>query len=300
MSVPVAFATAVVCVALDERDRTILDAVASLSGALGLRRVVVAHVAHVESIATALLGGIAPDRGSLEPPPGLEHLAADLGRAIPEVEVVTAHRVGTVHEELIALACDVEADLVVLGRTAPDGGRTMWGSRGEAVARHADRSVLVVPDGHVPRGGRVVVGLDFSQGSHRALEAAVTLGRRVQAVYGYRVDAAISYGGLAPTDFQHHVEQHARRHFADEVLPTLPQGALEPQLVCVSGSRVSDTLVAKASGADLLVVGGAGRTRLARMLLGSTAERVAGRSDTSVLIVRQKGKLQGLAQTLLA
>lgn len=299
MSAPVTFRTAIVSVALDKRDRTVLDAIAQLSGALGLRRVVLVHVAHLDPLADPILGGITIDKATIAAPEGLAGYAHELSQRIPEVEIIEEHRAGTVHEQIIQLAVEEDADLVVLGRRKAFENHTAWGSRGVAVARHAARSVLVIPDDADPGTGEVVVGVDFSHTSNHALAVGVSLGQKVRAIYAYKVDPAISYGGLSPQDFEEHVQQNALRHFIDDVLPTLPQGAAEPKLTCLAGDRVSDTLIAEGEKADLLVIGGQGRTRLASMLLGSTAERVAGRCGTAVLVVREKGERMGLLESLL-
>ncbi len=298
MSHPVTFRTAIVSVALDKRDRAVLDAIAQLSGALGLRKVVLVHVAHLDPLADPILGGITIDKATIAAPEGLAGYAHELSRRIPEVEIIEEHRAGTVHEQIIQIAVEEDADLVVLGRRMAFDSHVAWGSRGVAVARNAARSVLVIPDDATPGTGQVVVGVDFSHTSNQALAVAVALGQQVRAIYAYKVDAAISYGGLSPEDFVAHIEANARKHFVDDVLPTLPQGATEPKLECIAGDRSSDTLVTEGEKADLLVIGGQGRTRLASMLLGSTAERVAGRCGTAVLVVREKGERMGLLETL--
>ena len=299
MSDPVTFRTAIVSVALDQRDRTVLDAVTNLSGALGLRRIVLVHVAHLDPLADPILGGITIDKATVAAPQGLGGYAHELSQRIPEVEIIEEHRAGTVHEQIIELAVEEDADLVVLGRRIAVDNHVAWGSRGVAVARNAARSVRVVADGATPGTGEVVVGVDFSHTSNQALAVAVALGQKVRAVYAYKVDPAISYGGLSPQDFENHVRENARKHFVDDVLPTLPQGATEPALECIAGDRVSDTLIAEGQKSDLLVIGGEGRTRLASMLLGSTAERVAGRCSNAVLVVREKGARMGLLESLL-
>lgn len=82
------------------------------------------------------------------------------------------------------------ADLVVLGSHGMSGaGRLLFGSVTEGVLRRADRSVLVVPEHwSAPKPdapglagvGPLVVGVDFSESSLRALSEAVALAARLQ------------------------------------------------------------------------------------------------------------------------
>jgi nucleotide-binding universal stress UspA family protein len=80
------------------------------------------------------------------------------------------------------------------------------------------------------------------------------------------------------------------------VLPEVG-AARAPTLTIVAGTEPSRTLAAHAAG-RLLVVGSRGLSRLAALLLGSTAEGLAGRSEGPVLIIRAKGEALGVLEGL--
>ena len=61
-----------------------------------------------------------------------------------------------------------------------------------------------------------------------------------------------------------------------------------PEIKVIGAGKVADSLIAEA-GDGLLVVGSRGITRLAWVLLGSAANRVAARARGPVLVVREKG-----------
>jgi nucleotide-binding universal stress UspA family protein len=62
----------------------------------------------------------------------------------------------------------------------------------------------------------------------------------------------------------------------------------------VVGGSPADALLAAAEGVDLLAVGSRGLSPLAAVFLGSTAERLAGKSPRPVLVVRRRGEARGL------
>ena len=64
-----------------------------------------------------------------------------------------------------------------------------------------------------------------------------------------------------------------------------------------SGGKVADVLIAYAK-ADPIVMGSRGLTPLAALLLGSSADRTAGRSQGPVFIVRKKGSTMSLVERL--
>lgn len=53
---------------------------------------------------------------------------------------------GTVYEEIIRVAHDIDVDLIVMGKRRPDLKDYLLGPNAERVARHAERSILIVQD----------------------------------------------------------------------------------------------------------------------------------------------------------
>lgn len=155
-----------------------------------------------------------------------------------------------------------EASLLVLGchehrRSAG----LVFGAVGSVLLREAACSVLVARSGSWPGGSpeRIVVGVDGSPASVRAVEVARTLEDR----FGSRVALVVALGG--------------KLREATAVVGTYPEALVEDR------SPV-DALVSASRSADLVIVGSRGLHGL--RALGSVSERVAHRAHASVLVVR--------------
>ncbi len=61
-----------------------------------------------------------------------------------DIQVQTIVAVGTVYEEIINTAHQVNCDLIVMGRSGAHHTTFLFGPNAERVIRHSDRSVLVV------------------------------------------------------------------------------------------------------------------------------------------------------------
>jgi nucleotide-binding universal stress UspA family protein len=77
--------------------------------------------------------------------------------------------------ELRRLAADHQADAIVCGNHG-DGvlDRVLLGSTASSLLHHADRPLVVVPDGAPPAGGPIVVGYDGSDGARAAMRFVAT------------------------------------------------------------------------------------------------------------------------------
>ena len=102
------------------------------------------------------IGHMAHDatRESLE-----EHIAEhDLSGIDYELHV----RMGSVVDELVRLADDVDADVIIVGRSSAGAiERVVLGSTAERLMRHAGRIVALVPEGDWHRPSRLVFATDF-------------------------------------------------------------------------------------------------------------------------------------------
>lgn len=278
-----AFPTLLVLCALDERDESAVAAVRALAARRLVERVVVVHVAERER---GLLGR-APVPAPR--PPALDDRVARLATELHGVAVVGIHATGRPTEEIARIAEREEADLLVVGRTRAAAGRDAWGGHGIALLRTADCPVLLVPDGARLGFGRAVLGMDFSENAVEALERVAGFVEVVQPV------AVVDPSAEGESDAE------AREGVQDAwriLLPRFDRARLPP-LRIVGSSEPADALLQAADGADLLVVGSRGLTPLAAVLLGSTAERLGGRTATPLLVYRNKGEHQGVFGALL-
>lgn len=155
------------------------------------------------------------------------------------------------------------------------------GSVTSSVLHHAHGPVAVIPEAlrAAPAApARVVVGVDGSQASQRALAWAVT-------------HARLSGATLVPLSVVNHSDGSGDEREVSSLLgAAAAAGAgadlgvvVEPQ---VRHGNVSQELLAAAAEADLLVIGSRGRGGFASLLLGSTSSQVAGHSTRPVVVVR--------------
>ena len=92
------------------------------------------------------------------------------------------------------------------------------------------------------------------------------------------------------------IRARAEKHLETELMPLL-QSEVPPRVVVHDGGRVADALISEAGDAPI-VLGSRGLSPLARLLIGSSADRVAGRSRSPVLVVRKKGDTLNLFERL--
>ena len=135
---------------------------------------------------------------------------------------------------------------------------------------------------------RIVVGVDGSEGSQRALRWAIDEARRrdasLEIVHAWHVPygASTAYLGVAPFDPQ--PMEDAEQRLLDEVVDREDTRGLDVTrlLVCEGAARA---LVDAAKGADLLVVGSRGRGGFAGLLLGSVSQTVTHHAPCPVVVV---------------
>lgn len=150
----------------------------------------------------------------------------------------------------------------------------------------------------VPKTYKIVVGVDYSEQSERALQAALDLAVHRDAQI-YCLAIAEGYGPGRP----HAESAEMHQTFHDEAQRTLDRfitkeiDAFEKKGLKLNRKRVAaavdfgkpvDGVLALADDvqADLVVIGTHGRTGLERLLVGSVASAVLERAHCPVLVTR--------------
>jgi nucleotide-binding universal stress UspA family protein len=232
----------------------------------------------------------------------LERLAGEaLERRVAEVEgcsdVERFVELGAPYAEIVRRAEAWSADLVVVGSRGRTGiSRAMLGSVAEHVVRAAHCAVLVA---RPARGsGVVMAATDLSDPSlpavARAAEEARLRGARLVVMHAmerslaaYGAGAAALLGNVAPSPTAEDHEQ-MRSSLVTLLGDAMRRFGAEGEALVLDGGAVASVVRAvEEQKADLLVVGSHGRTGLARLLLGSVAEKLVRLADCSVLVVRK-------------
>jgi nucleotide-binding universal stress UspA family protein len=200
---------------------------------------------------------------------------------------------GRPFEEILRRTREERADLLVLGsrdRRLLEG--LFLGTIVDRILRACEQLVLVVRCEPREPYRQVVVPVDFSATSRRALEAAAALAPQaaiaVLHVYDlWFLEHLQSTGATAEQIEDRHREYALRlREELDAFLGSCELGARDIEPVVRPGRPASIAAFAEERGADLIALGTQGRHPLHHWLLGSVATDVVHRASCDVLAVR--------------
>ena len=208
-------------------------------------------------------------------------------------------------EEILAVADEINADLIVLGSHGTGGiRRFLLGSVSDQVLEYADCSVLIVKE---PEPGtmqpveagtntamRILLAYDHTEASDRALELCADI--------PLEEGSEISVVSVMPlvTAYRQDIRQHINDIWLHkrEVLEDALDNAIRalkwatPNVTSQlrEGDSVSDELLtaAEEAGIDMIMVGCKRKTAFKRFLMGSVTHRMARYARCSVWAVREK------------
>ena len=215
------------------------------------------------------------------------------------VEVTAELKLGVPSQVILDTAVQEGADLVVIGTRGLSGLRhLLLGSTAERVVQHAACPVLTVHPGDADKHrplDTILVPTDFSRDAETAYLAAINLlGKesttKVVLLHVYHLPYEYTAYGTIPTSLDYFKDVEGA---AEDRLTSLAEQLREQgfQVETVAREGFPPEVIlgeAEAVGADLIAMGTHGRTGLAHLVLGSTAERVVQRADCPVLTVRSE------------
>jgi nucleotide-binding universal stress UspA family protein len=180
------------------------------------------------------------------------------------------------------------ADLTVVGSSTLDAFTA--GPTARRVARMASSHVLVVRRQPRVPYRRIVVAVDFSEGSRIALDTALSMFPAAEMTVAYslpsRFDPILSDAGLFIEELD--ADRVKRMEVARDLMAEFVHGR-EPQLrtaVLDGPTMESISEVVRARNADLVVVGSRGASATRMVLLGTVAEGMLGSAPCDVLLAR--------------
>jgi nucleotide-binding universal stress UspA family protein len=187
------------------------------------------------------------------------------------------------------------AGLVVVGAGNPNAmPDSFLGNVSDRVVRYAHCPVLVARS-H-PRSGCILVATDFSDRAVPAVdagvEAAKLLGAKVTLLHVIDVEPSLLVGlgvafGASPAVMQSNVMLEVNRQADATLQGLLDSHEIDGEHRVATGEAAQAIVqVAREIRAELIVMGTSGRTGMARLALGSTAEEVSSKAPCSVLVVR--------------
>jgi nucleotide-binding universal stress UspA family protein len=224
----------------------------------------------------------------------VEIAVAEARETAPDIEVSGHVLNGHPAKVLIDLSDHVEV-LVIGSRGRGTLASSLLGSVSVKVASHSSGSVVVCGPraSGAPETGPVVVGVDGSEASDPALEAALRYariaGESVIAVLAWADDSAVPTAGWSLSS--------AHRSRMEEAARTVLAGQLDRHRSAYPEVRIDSVIghgpaglaligVAEEHRASLAVVGSRGHGGFSGMLLGSTSHTVLHLSPVPVLVAR--------------
>jgi len=151
---------------------------------------------------------------------------------------------------------------------------------------------LAVPERQM-RLQRVLVPVDFSDCSRKALHYAIQFARQ------FKAELTLLYVNVPappPPEFVLLQTEQMSARYLEESMKGLAEWRKEiapgisVKMVSRNASAVYQEIIALAREAhtDLIIMGNHGRTGLSRLLIGSTAERVVRHAPCPVLVIRER------------
>ncbi len=221
-----------------------------------------------------------------------DHIRKTTGRDAEDITVTVAF--GRSHAEILAMAEKTAADLIIVGVHRADAFMDLFrGTTAERVIRAARVPVLLVSEKGDKPYRKIMVGVDFSVYSKRALAFALDFAPRASfhVVHAYDVPfGGFLYGRNKQTEAHRRDQVGFERTKQSEMTaflagfetqkprfkPVLKQGEAQ-QVISQQASRLNP---------DLLVIGTHGLTGLAHAFLGSVAEDMLRNPPCDVLTVK--------------
>ncbi len=216
------------------------------------------------------------------------------------IEATGEVRLGLPSEAIVEATRESRPDLVVVGTRGLSGlEHLLLGSTAARIVQHAPAPVLTVHPGDSEQHRRIrtiLVPTDFSADAEPAIEAALDLLAGVEEpgrlilLHAYHLPYEYTVYGTIPTsfDFRQDAGSAAETRLQELAEPLRSQGLAVDTLTCEGYPPEVIVAEAEAQGADLVSMGTHGRSGLAHLVMGSTAERVVKHAPCPVLTVRRQ------------
>jgi nucleotide-binding universal stress UspA family protein len=198
-----------------------------------------------------------------------QHLFATKLRDSETLEI----REGSPGEQIVEVARDAKAELIVLGGHEP-GEKRVFGSAAEKVLAHAHLPVMIARRHFA--NGRILTALALEQEKEPQLDVALRIAKTLEGV--------VTVTHILRDDEEVSPETAFALRRAQELLPKRCEIVLER-----GDPAAAIVAVAERTEAEMIVVGTHARTGLARFVTGSVASAVVRRASCSVLVVPLRG-----------
>ncbi len=197
-----------------------------------------------------------------------------------------------------------DIDVVIIGTHGRQGiNRFIMGSVAEKIVRLAPCSVLTVRCEEVSELRRIVVPIDFSVFSHKALRVAVEAAWKYNSelhilhiIERHSFPSIYNEGVRRGKDWLHDVKARIQEE-VEELLKKLGAEGVKTSLHISEGHPSREIITyAQENNADLIIVATHGLRGINYLLMGSVSEKVVRHSQCPVLTVKSKSIVQYLEE----
>lgn len=196
-------------------------------------------------------------------------------------------------KELLSDIANKDIDLVLIGRKADIKGTRMLPVK---IARKAPCSVLVVPEDVKPSIKKILVPIDFSENSLRAVDVALAFASSkpnlsIQFLHVYQLPIGYSKTGKTDIQFGEIMKSNAIKSYIEFIkkidLKDVPN-AVEFVLDDKPAKAIKRAI--ESDKIDLIVLGARGMSENAGILLGSVTENLLLTTNVPLIAVKKKGE----------
>ena len=180
------------------------------------------------------------------------------------------------YEDIVHLASKNNVYMIIMGTHGrSEMKRLMMGSVTAKVIGHASCNILVLPLNAKVECKNVLIAIDGSKYSEAAASEALGIAKRCGSSL-IVLSVALSDAELTATEDN-----------VNKVSEAAAKEDIKTTSIVTKGKPYESIIeTAKQKEVDVIVVGSHGRTGLARLLMGSVAERVIGLSESAVMVVK--------------
>ena len=180
------------------------------------------------------------------------------------------------YQYIVNEAVEREADMIIIGRRGRKGlTKLLMGEVAAKVIGYAPCKVLVVPRAAKIEYRNLLVATDGSMHSAAALAEAIAIAKRCGSHL------------IALSAMRDESEREEAKNYADKAVELAQKQGVSAEAVTPRG-RSFNAIVETAGGrgVDLIVMGAYGKTRVKKLLMGSSTEKVIGNAGCAVLVVK--------------
>lgn len=209
---------------------------------------------------------------------------------------------GDITREILKFSKRKRVDLLIMGHKSGKGTSDVIQRK---LAKLSHISLLMIPEKEQTLQP-IVVPIDFSKNSVRALEQAIEIAKLNQveiiAHHVYNVPSGYHKTGKSYEEFAQIMEQNSREEFKNFIEKFDTQGvSIKDEYSLDDDQNHADKISGFAfnKNAGLIVIGSRGRTAMASLILGSVAEKVISlHKETPLLIVKDKNENMDLIDAI--